>query len=121
MHRLLRSRASSRRSFRRVTWSTAENRSSRSNTLGSPASARDGDALFLSAGERRRPAIIELLEPDERQQLTWPSGALPLRKMVTKTPYDPRSAEIGALAEEIRGALLAFDPRLERQQSSPIR
>ena len=37
---------------------------------------------------------------------------------VTKTPYDPRSAEISALAEEIRGALLGFEPRLERQESS---
>ena len=37
---------------------------------------------------------------------------------VTKTPYDPRSAEISALAEEIRGALLGFKPRLEPQESS---
>ena len=37
---------------------------------------------------------------------------------VMKTPYDPRSAEISALAEEIRGALLGFEPRLERQESS---
>ena len=37
---------------------------------------------------------------------------------VTKTPYDPRSAEISALAEEIPGALLGFEPRLERQENS---
>jgi hypothetical protein len=37
---------------------------------------------------------------------------------VTKTPYDPRSAEISALAEEIRDALLGFKPRLQPQESS---
>ena len=37
---------------------------------------------------------------------------------VTKTPYDPRSAEISPLAEEIPGALLGFEPRLESQENS---
>ena len=37
---------------------------------------------------------------------------------VTKTPYDPRSAEISPLAEEIPGAFLGFEPRLESQENS---
>jgi hypothetical protein len=39
---------------------------------------------------------------------------------VTKTPYDPRSAEISAPAEEIRGALLEFKPRLGPKKAQRI-
>ena len=44
--------------------------------------------------------------------------AMALGLGVTKTPYDPRSADISALAENPRRALLGFEPWLERQESS---
>lgn len=78
-----RRRASSRCNFRRVTWSTAENGSSRSNTAGSRASARarHGYTLLLSARERSRSPIIEPLKADKREQLARAAGPLVARYM----------------------------------------